>query len=66
VGKLSHSALSHALNLGRFETEQVLQKHGVTEDMGTIEDYLEDAQMLQKQLIPVVDCQMTAAFMRRP
>ena len=45
-GKLSHLALSKALGLDRFETEDVLHKHNVTEDLGTVEDYLSDAATL--------------------
>ena len=47
-GKLSHFALSKALGLDRFETEDVLRKHNVTEDLGTVEDYLADAATLAK------------------
>jgi predicted HTH domain antitoxin len=47
-GKLSHLALSQALSLDRFETEDLLHKHNVTEDLGTLEDYLEDARTLEK------------------
>lgn len=47
-GKLSHKALSDALNLDRLETEQVLHKHNVTEDLGTVQDYLDDVQTLEK------------------
>jgi predicted HTH domain antitoxin len=47
-GKLSHLALSQALSLDRFETEDLLHKHNVTEDLGTMEDYLEDARTLEK------------------
>jgi hypothetical protein len=46
-GKLSHLALSQALGLDRFETEDVLHKHNVTEDLGTLEDYLSDARTLE-------------------
>lgn len=46
--KLSHLALSKALGLDRFETEDVLRKHKVTEDLGTVEDYLTDATALAK------------------
>ncbi len=42
-GKLSHLALSNALGFDRLETEDVLRKHTVTEDLGTVEDYLSDA-----------------------
>jgi predicted HTH domain antitoxin len=47
-GRLSHLALSRALGLDRFETEDVLRKHNVTEDLGTVEDYLADAATLAK------------------
>lgn len=47
-GKLSHLALSRALGRDRFETEDVLRKHNVTEDLGTVEDYLADAGALAK------------------
>ena len=47
-GKLSHLALSKALDLDRFETEDLLHKHNVSEDLGTLEDYLEDARTLEK------------------
>jgi predicted HTH domain antitoxin len=47
-GKLTHVALSGALGLDRFETEDVLRKHNVTEDLGTVEDYLSDAATLAK------------------
>jgi predicted HTH domain antitoxin len=47
-GKLSHLALSQALGLDRFETEDLLHKHNVTEDLGTLQDYLEDAHTLEK------------------
>lgn len=45
-GTLSHLALSNALGLDRFETEDVLRKHNVIEDLGTVEDYLSDAATL--------------------
>jgi hypothetical protein len=47
-GRLSHLALSQALGLGRLETEEVLRKHNVTEDLGTVEEYLQDAQKLEE------------------
>ena len=45
--KLSHLGLSQALGLDRFETEDLLHKHNVTEDLGTLEDYLADARTLE-------------------
>ena len=47
-GRLSHLALSQALSLDRFEAEELLHKHKVTEDLGTLEDYLKDAGTLEK------------------
>ena len=37
--KLSHYELSQALGLERFETDAVLKKHNVTEDLPTDEEY---------------------------
>ena len=37
-GKLSPLALWKALDLDRFETEDVLRKHNVVDDLGTVED----------------------------
>ena len=48
-GKLSHLALSRALAVDRLETEEVLRKHHVTEDLGTVEDYLSDAAALARR-----------------
>jgi hypothetical protein len=39
-GMLSHPALSQALGLDRFKTEELLHKHNVTEDGGTLQEYL--------------------------
>ena len=47
-GKLTHFALSQALGLDRFETEELLHQHHVTEDLGTLEDYLADARTLEQ------------------
>ena len=47
-GKLSHHALSKALGLDRFDTEDVLRKHNVVEDLGTVDDYLSDAATIAK------------------
>jgi predicted HTH domain antitoxin len=37
--KLSHFELAQALGLDRFETDAVLKKHNVTEDLPTDEEY---------------------------
>jgi predicted HTH domain antitoxin len=47
-GRLSHLALSKALGIDRIETEEVLHKHHVTEDLGSVEDYLQDARTLER------------------
>ena len=48
LGRLTRAALSRALGIDRFETEDVLHKHQVTEDLGTIDDYVEDIGTLAK------------------
>ena len=45
---ISHLALSQALGLDRFETEAILQKHNVTEDLGTAEDVLAEVRAVEK------------------
>lgn len=47
-GKLSPLALSAALGVDRIELEQVLHKHLVTEDLGSVEDYLADERQLRQ------------------
>lgn len=47
-GLLTHVALSQTLALDRVETEEVLHKHNVTEDLATIDDYLADIQTLER------------------
>lgn len=47
-GKLSHHALSQAIGLDRFETEDVLQRHGVTEDLGTVDEHLAEVHSVEK------------------
>lgn len=41
--KLTHHQLAAALGLDRFETEELLKRHKVTEDLMTAEEY--DAQL---------------------
>jgi predicted HTH domain antitoxin len=38
--KVSHHELSQAMGLDRFETDGLLKKHGVTEDLPTNEEYV--------------------------
>jgi len=46
-GKLTHLALSQALGLDRFQTEDVLHKHNVTEDLGTLEEHLAEVRAVE-------------------
>ena len=46
--KLTHHQLAQALGLDRFETEDVLHRHNVTEDLGTAEDVLAEVRALEK------------------
>jgi hypothetical protein len=46
-GKLSHFSLSQALGLDRFQTEDLLHKHNVTEDLGTAEDALAEVRAVE-------------------
>lgn len=47
-GELTHHALSQALGLDRFETEDVLHKHKVTEYLGTLEEHLAEVHAVQE------------------
>jgi predicted HTH domain antitoxin len=47
-GRISHQGLSHALGLDRFETEEVLHKHNVTEDLGTVEEHLSEVRAVEE------------------
>jgi predicted HTH domain antitoxin len=51
-GKLTHYELSQALELNRFETDGILKKHAVTEDLPTAEELeqdLEQARILMRR-----------------
>jgi predicted HTH domain antitoxin len=48
--KISHYELSQALGIDRFETEDVLKKHNVTEDLPSLEDLKQDQQNLRRLL----------------
>jgi predicted HTH domain antitoxin len=48
--KLSHHDLAQALGLDRFETDGVLKKHNVTEDLPTLDELEEDLQQLRQML----------------
>jgi hypothetical protein len=45
--KISRRELSEALGLGRIETDGVLKKHNVTEDLPTTEELEEDLRKIQ-------------------
>jgi hypothetical protein len=47
-GKLTHVGLAQALGLDRFETEQVLHKHNVTEDLPTADEVLAEVRDLEQ------------------
>ncbi len=38
-GRIDHFELSQALGLSRFETDDLLKRHGVTEDLPTSEEH---------------------------
>lgn len=46
-GALSHPQLARALGIDRFETEDVLHRHNVTEDLPTAADVLTDVDGLE-------------------
>ena len=46
-GELTHKQLSLALGLERFATDEVLNKHKVTEDLPTIEDIEQQLRLSQ-------------------
>lgn len=48
--KLSQYELSQALGLDRFETDGVLKKHMVTEDLPTVKELEEDLRTLRQFL----------------
>jgi hypothetical protein len=47
-GWLTHVALARALGRDRFETEELLHKYGVTEDLGTVDEFLKDVETLEQ------------------
>ena len=46
--KLTHHELATALNLGRIETEELLARHNVTEDLITAADFSAQQSALSK------------------
>lgn len=47
-GKLSHHDLAQVLCLDRIETEELLHKHNVVEDLPTTDDILNDVRTLER------------------
>ncbi len=50
--KVSHGELAGALGLSRYETDGVLKRHNVTEDLLTSEELHEQVASLRKRLGP--------------
>ena len=48
--KLTHYELSLALGLDRFETDAVLKKHHVTEDLPTLQELEDDLRTLRQMV----------------
>lgn len=48
--KLTHHELAQALGLSRIETDVLLKKHNVTEDLMTIEQFERQADQLWREL----------------
>jgi hypothetical protein len=48
--KLTHHQLATALGLERFETDGLLKRHGVTEDLITLEEFDEQVAGLRQRL----------------
>ena len=46
--KLTHHELATALDLGRLETEELLARHNVTEDLITVGEFAVQQAVLQK------------------
>ncbi len=47
--KITHFELAQALGLSRYQTDGVLKRHGVTEDLPTVEEF---EQQLEQPLDP--------------
>jgi predicted HTH domain antitoxin len=51
-GQISHGALAECLGVSRTDADAVLERHGVTEDLPTIDDFLAEVQALRARLRP--------------
>ena len=47
-GRISHHVLAQALGLDRFATDDVLHKHNVTEDLGTVEEHIAEVRAVEQ------------------
>jgi len=47
-GNLSHGLLAQCLGISRYETDGVLKRHNVTEDLITVEEFDEQMTFLRK------------------
>jgi len=48
-GKLTHLELAKALGLDRWQTEALLKKYDVTEDLVTVEEFNRQAESIKRQ-----------------
>lgn len=48
-GTITHLELGTSLGIGRFQTEELLGRHGVTEDLPSLETILKQADRLELQ-----------------
>ena len=46
----SHGKLAASLGISRYETDALLKRHNVTEDLATYEEYLEQVRDLREKL----------------
>jgi predicted HTH domain antitoxin len=49
-GQISHGALAECLGISRTEADAILERHGVTEDLPTVSEFLEQVQALRTRL----------------
>ena len=49
-GQLSHGKLAAALGISRYQTDAVLKRHNVTEDLVTYNEYLDQVRDLRRIL----------------
>lgn len=48
-GKLSHGKLAECLGVSRYETDAVLKRHNVTEDLITLDEFNEQVAVLRER-----------------